>query len=120
MTPGEWKWVAVAADLLQAVSGTLVGCEARPYEGFTDPQGEVRQGGVTRTIFVSQAFHAGPIEVKVPPAHEGTFEKLRALGFGAEVEVICQVRANNNRVTLRLVSGEPASNGAKPANAPAK
>jgi hypothetical protein len=51
------------------------------------------------------------VEVKVPPAHEATYAELFQMGFGAQVEVVAVVKANNSRVTLRLASAEAFGNG---------
>jgi hypothetical protein len=102
------------ADLTQTFRGNLVGCEARTYDGFKDGDGKEVQGGVRRSVWLSQAFDQAPIEIRAFGGQEGTFESLRKLGQGALIEVVAELRAQNNKLTLRMQSARaltPATAG---------
>lgn len=107
----------MAGDV-QVLTGDLVGAVARSYQSFTDRDTkEVRPGGVTYNIFISTGFDAAPVEVKV--SDPALFGELARAGFGALVEVVCELSARNNRISRKAVQAstiarDASANGSKP------
>jgi len=116
MTPeGREREDLMAQNLLHEMRGVLIACVARKYDGFKDREGNEQAGGTTRSLWVSGAFDQAPTEVKIPLAHVTTYDRAVALGLGAHVEVVAEIRARGGELGLRLVSLEPV----QPKNPPA-
>ena len=94
----------MAGDV-QVLTGDLVAAVSRTYQSFTDRETkEVRPGGVTYSVFVSTGFDSPPVEVKV--SDPAVFGELARAGFGALVEVTCELSARNNRISRRATKAE--------------
>lgn len=92
--------------MISATTGTLVAVEARSYNAFTDARGETRPGGTSYRLHLAPSFDAAPLEVR---CDEATYNTAKSLGQGANVEVLVEIGASNNRVRytakgLQLVS----------------
>ncbi len=98
--------------MLNTLRGAIVGAEAKPYASFTNREtGETRPAGTTYRVYLSEDFGRAPVEVKCT---EADYRAALALGPGALVDALVDLRASNNRLSMKLESLTPASdNGAK-------
>jgi hypothetical protein len=88
------------------IIGTLVACEERPYGSFTDRQtGEVRPGGSTYWAHVVPDFDGAVIPLKVRQG-DPCWPELVAMGFGAQVRVVAELAARQNKIERRLLSAD--------------
>lgn len=91
--------------MLSATPGTLVAIQARPYK-FTNDKGNNVEG-VAHKLYVVPDFEAAPLEIR---CDADLYGQARGLGMGANVEVLIEISARDNRVVysargLTLVSG---------------
>ena len=88
-----------------AVEGVALAYVEREYGSFLNRQtGEMVPGGVTRTLWLGKGFGEEPLQVRVPEAQA---ENVQGLQRGVELLCHCELYANNNRLSYRLVSVEP-------------
>jgi hypothetical protein len=96
--------------MLSATPGTLVAVEAKPYN-FVDSRTGERREGTAHKLYVVPDFEARPLEIR---ADANLYGQALGLGMGANIEVLIDISARDNRVVytakgLSLVS----KNGAK-------
>ena len=87
--------------LLQHLEGHVVAYETRSFDGFTDDRGREVPAGTRRSLWIVTQFGEAPAEVSVPIAGAPQCEVLE---FGDRVTATCEVRARNDRITLRLAN----------------
>ena len=88
------------------MTATLVGAEARPYKGFIDAAGRTVPAGYAYRLWLSESFEVGPLDVRCSLAQ---FNQYAPLGSGAQVEVVADVLASDNRLGFKLVDLIPVS-----------
>lgn len=79
--------------MISATPGTLAAVSANPYDFVADDGN--RKSGTSFKLFLVPVFEEGVLEVRCDQGH---YEQARQLGAGAQVEVLVQINARNNRV----------------------
>lgn len=90
--------------MLSATPGTLVAVEAKSYDFVADDGN--RKSGTSYKLFLVPAFDGAPLEVR---CDQSQYDQAVTFGAGAQVELLIQINARNNRIVytakgLSLVS----------------
>jgi hypothetical protein len=96
------------------VSGRLVALTEKPYDAGEFENGTKFKAGTARRVYVAGGFDKAPDVIKFKEAHSEAFEALKSAGFGAEVEITCDVFGRGNRVELQPLDVKIHAAGERP------
>lgn len=83
------------------ITGSLVGSESYEYKAFTPEGGTEVPGGTSYHVYVSASLDGAPDRVKVDA---NQYVQLHTLGFGADVQLMCEPVVQRGRVGYKCLS----------------